>query len=1206
MAGSAAARNIGDDLARTGRAQAEAADPRACVWVSANAGTGKTHVLTMRVLRLLFGGTAPARILCLTYTKAAAAEMSKRVFDELASWVMLPPQDLSAKLQNLTGVKPPPEELAQARTLFTSAIETPGGLKVQTIHAFCERLLQRFPLEAGVTPGFSILEDAMARKLRREAIDHMLSDATREKNKKSPSPLTQALNTAIAYAAEDRFDEILDDALRYRAWLDAAVRMPADEYKNAGGFEAVEALFNAHFVVRQKTTPGTIAQEVLKLAPDALLKRVRDVLAGGGKTDAGLGDKLAEALGAASPVERAGVLHGFFTKSTGEARDKFFTKDLLKDNADLDETLKRVQPKVLALCNELKAAEAIAATMALHRLADAVMQIYSDAKARRASLDFDDLIAHTSRLLASGTSPEWVLYKLDNGLDHILVDESQDTSPDQWKVVEALAKEFFSGRGASDTTRTVFAVGDEKQSIYSFQGAAPEMFSAMGATFTEMASNAEVMWRHIPLNVSFRTVEPVLAAVDRVFSDPDRTRGLSASIGRIEHIAKRHGHAGLVELWPAEAYEPPAETDAWSPLDEVAASAPAVRLAAKIAAQIKSWLATGERLQSENRPIGAGDILILVRKRQPFAAPMVAALKAAGIPVAGADRIRLSEQIAVEDLMSLGDVLTLPEDDLALAEVLKSPLFGLNDDDLLKLAWKRKGTLWQSLLRQADAEPRFATAAALLKKWRKAADFIPPFEFFAAVLDGDGMRKKLIGRLGPDATDPIDEFLNLALTYDDGAPPSLSGFLAWVREGDREIKRDMEHGRNEVRVMTVHGAKGLEAPIVFLPDTCSASSAGRQGGRPLPLEAMVRPQNTPPPFFWPVKGSSRLTPIIDAKASLDAKDDEERNRLLYVAMTRARDRLYIGGFEGKSGRANGCWYNLIADALKPVLTQHVSADGSSVGRLASQQEAAPEKPKVELAALHAAAALPPWANRLAPREPQLAVPLAPSRLAPYESDEATGEPLPAEVPPDRFSEPAESSPLPSKAGLASDDGSRFLRGTLTHALLQHLPALEPATWKKAAQTFVAARGGGLPKKVQSSICVETLAILNDPRFAALFGPQSQAEVPLVAEIPRPKGQAGPPLRLTGQIDRLAVTADSVLIIDYKTNRRAPAGVADVADVYLYQLAAYRLALSLIFKHKTIKAALLWTESARILEIPQDTLDRYATQLWTIDAARLDA
>jgi len=859
----------------------------------------------------------------------------------------------------------------------------------------------------------------------------------------------------------------------------------------------------------------------------------------------------------------------------------------------------------------LKAAEAIAATLALHRLASAVLQNYADAKARRASLDFDDLIARTARLLASGTSPEWVLYKLDNGLDHILVDESQDTSPGQWKIAEALAKEFFAGRGAGDTVRTIFAVGDEKQSIYSFQGAAPEMFSAMGKTFGTMAKQAGAVWRQIPLNVSFRTVEPVLAAVDRVFADPNATPGVSALDGRIEHIAKRHGSAGLIELWPTEAYSPPAVTDAWSPLEEASAMAPSLRLANRIAAEIKTRLASGEILKSENRPIGAGDILILVRKRQPFAGPMVAALKAAGIAVAGADRIRLSEQIAIEDLMSLGDFLTLPEDDLALAEVLKSPFFDLNDDDLLQLAWKRKGTLWQALLAAAKTDPRFEPAAARLKIWRKAADFVPPFEFFASVLDGDGMRRKLIARLGPDASDPIEEFLNLALTYDDSAPPSLSGFLAWLRESDREIKRDMEHGRNQVRVMTVHGAKGLEAPIVFLPDTCSAGSAGRQGGKPVLLPAMTRPMDLPPPFFWPVKGAAKLDPVALAKSVLDAKEDEERNRLLYVAMTRARDRLYVCGFEGKNGRASGCWYEQIETALAPLLIDHSRADGLSARRLESAQTAAPETPKVALIAAEAATAPPAWASRQAPREPQLAVPIAPSRLAPFDSDE-DGEAKPVEPAADPLAEPAGPSPLAGASNemrggkLAQGDGARFLRGTLTHALLQHLPAFESSRWKSAAAAFVAARGSELPKRTQNSVCAETLAILTDPRFAPLFGPLSQAEVPIVAEIARPPGTSGPPLRLTGQIDRLAVTDSSVMIADYKTNRTVPADISGVADVYLFQMAAYRLALSLIFKGKPIKALLLWTEGAKILEIPDSTLDSYADRLWQVDLSRLDA
>jgi ATP-dependent helicase/nuclease subunit A len=901
--------SIEAELKRTARYQADASDPAASVWVSANAGTGKTHVLATRVLRLMLAGTPPERILCLTYTKAAAAEMSKRVFDTLAKWVMLPETELAATLENLTGHKPSTEETARARTLFTAATETPGGLKVQTIHAFAERLLQRFPLEAGVTPGFAILDDEMARTLRREAIDAVLGIAARDRK----SALGHALETAIAYAADDRFDEILADALNYRSWLDAAARF---ETVTHAGLDAVEQLFRRHFGVREAATRETIAKEIAALLSDHELERVRDVLAGGSATDAKLADCVAAALRATTPAVRAEELSGLFLKTTGEPRTKFLTNALRAEHPDAEPLLERAQSLFVALWAEMKGADVVQATIALTRLAEAVMQRYTDAKVGRAALDFADLIDKTRILLSTAASAEWVLFKLDHGLDHILVDESQDTSPDQWEVVAALAQEFFSGTGAREEVRTIFAVGDEKQSIYSFQGAAPEMFGAMGNRFAIMTESASVTWRRIPLNVSFRTVEPVLRAVDLVFADPHRTPGVESA----PHIARRAGQAGLVEIWPTESHEDVLPADAWSPLEDATAAAPVVRLANRIADTIQGWRAGKELLASENRRIEPGDILILVRKRQPFAGPMVAALKARGIPVAGADRIRLSEQIGIEDLISLGDFLTLPEDDLALAEVLKSPLFNLDDDDLLALANGRKGTLWKALLDDASVKPRYAEAAATLKRWRKAADFTPPYEFFAALLDRDGVRAKLLSRLGPDAADPLDEFLNLALTYDDNAPPSLTGFLAALREGTREIKRDMEHGANEVRVMTVHGAKGLEAPIVFLPDTCSAGSAARQAGRPMKLARLERPREAmPDPFVWPVKGTSRLDAIRAAKAELDASERAERNRLLYVAMTRARDRLYVAGFESKKGRDAGCWYDLISQGLDGAL-----------------------------------------------------------------------------------------------------------------------------------------------------------------------------------------------------------------------------------------------------------------------------------------------
>lgn len=1189
--------DIKSELARTSRAQAAAAHPEASVWVSANAGTGKTHVLTMRVLRLMLAGTPPERILCLTYTKAAAAEMSKRVYASLAKWVMLEDADLKTTLKDFLGREATAAERDLARTLFTRATETPGGLRVQTIHAFSERLLQRFPLEAGVTPGFAILDDEVATELRRDATDAVLARAS-----SAPSTdLGHALTTAIAYATGERFDEILAEALRYRAWLSAAERMPAGASAKgkpaAAGLAATRQLVEKALGVRTGKSRDAIEAEIAALLSDAELAHIATCLKAGGKTDATMAAKLDDARAAASPAARAAALAAVFLKADGDPRDKFMTKKVQEQNPEAEAKLQSAASSFLNLWQEKRAAEAVEATMALTTLASAVEQGYRDAKVRRAALDFDDLIERTSTLLLTPGNAQWVLYKLDNGLDHILVDESQDTSPAQWKIVQALASEFFSGEGARpDVARTVFAVGDEKQSIYSFQGAAPKMFAATGDDFEQHAKRVGVPWHRIPLDVSFRTVAPVLDAVDRVFAEPHRTPGVGSG-ATIRHIAKRFGHEGVVEIWPTERHSAADGPDAWAPLDEETDAPPVVRLANRIASTIAHWLEAGERLASAGRAIEPGDILILVRKRQPFAVPMIQALKARGVPVAGADRMRLADQIVIQDMLSLGDFLVLPEDDLSLAEVLKSPMFDFDDDDLMTIAHGRKRTLWKSLLDHEKDGGKFEDAAITLKRWRKAADFRPPFEFFADLLDRDGMRTRLISRLGPDATDPLDEFLNLALTFDDKAPPSLAGFLTYMRAGSREIKRDMDHGRNEVRVMTVHGAKGLEAPIVFLPDTCSAGSSARRGGRPIAMPNMARPEATATPFVWPVKGTSDLPPIREAMDELQKAERDEYNRLLYVAMTRPRDRLYVTGFESKKGQDTGCWYELITQALQGQLGEGQSFDGTPVRRMTSTQTEPPEKASSELAARLRAIEPPEWAKTAAPREPQLTVPLAPSRLAPFETDDE-GEPSPAPTPRDPRADDTYLSP-----GMLAGD-NRFLRGTLVHALLQYLPSIETKTRRRAADMVLASRAPELPAKVRKAIADEALALLDDPVFAPVFGPGSRAEVPIVAVIPRPRGR-GPALRITGQIDRLVVKGDEVLIVDYKTNRRPPTKVEDVQQAYLFQLAAYRLAIEQIYVGKRVSGALLWTDRAALMGIPSALLDEYRDQLWTLDTASLD-
>jgi ATP-dependent helicase/nuclease subunit A len=1171
----------------TERAQQMASDPQASAWVGANAGAGKTHVLKMRVLKLLLAGTPPDKILCLTFTRAAAAEMAQRVFNELSQWATCDAETLIVNLEKLLGRQPTSEELSLARQLFARAIETPGGLKVQTIHAFCERLLQRFPLEAGVPPGFSILDDEASQTIRREAIDAVLLAAARD-----GGPVRDAMQKIVAFAVDDGFDTLLASALAQRKWLEAMSRLDLrDDFSNA------KQIYCTALGVRA----GSLADAEHQLAGvlnDEELTRAAAVLATGTVTDQRLGAVFKRAATASDAKARIAALTQCFLTSSGDPRQNLMTTKLRTSFPDLESALTSAQSQFIALREEFTAHVLIEATLALLCVANAVEQRCAEAKARRAALDYDDLIAKTASLLGNGSSTQWVLYKLDGGLDHVLVDEAQDTSPVQWSIVSALANEFFSGSSASETVRTVFAVGDEKQSIYSFQGAEPKEFAAAGQRFARLAAATEQIWRNLPLTLSFRSTAPVLDSVDRVFSDASRTPGLTAASGPVRHQAMRIGHAGLVELWPTEQWQQINPAEPWSPLTETAQQSPVAQLAQRIADTIAGWLETGERLASTGQPIRPGDILILVRKRAPFAAPMVSALKARGIAVAGSDRMQLNQQIAVQDLMALGEFLVLPEDDLALATVLKSPIFDLNDDDLLAIAPGRKGALWTALLEAAKTNARLAPAANTLRRWRAEADFRPPYEFFAGLLDNEGLRARMLSRLGPEAADPLDEFINLALTYDSRSPPSLQGFLLWLRRLKMEIKRDQEHGRDEVRVMTVHGAKGLEAPIVFLPDTCSTASPGDRGGL-VKLANAVLPEKFPAPCIWPVRNTSHHGSVQAARQAVKAAEAEERNRLLYVAMTRAKDRLYVSGFEGKKGRGQDCWYDLVEAGLQNDCERHDTPDGRMVLRLSSPQLAPLKSLEGSAAKAAPVETLPAWARSKAPREPVATIPLAPSRLGPLETDDS-GEPVEQPRTATReVSEPASVSPL----ALAAD--YRFLRGTLTHALLEHLPSLPQESWQAAATAFIALRGQGVSKRVQAGIVSEVLAILHEPTFGVLFGPDSRAEVPIAAEIPDPRGSR-PTLRLTGQIDRFVRLPHEVMILDYKTNRPPPLDPAQVAPIYVSQLAAYRLAIKQIFPELPVRGAILWTDGCRLMPIPSEMLDEREDRLWEQGSARLDA
>ncbi len=559
----------------------------------------------------------------------------------------------------------------------------------------------------------------------------------------------------------------------------------------------------------------------------------------------------------------------------------------------------------------------------------AVIERYRAEKERRGLLDYDDLIDKTLALFGR-VSAAWVLYKLDLGIDHVLIDEAQDTSPKQWDVVRALVAEFFAGEGArGDVKRTIFAVGDEKQSIFSFQGAAPRQFAEMRREFERLHVASQLGFEFREFKYSFRSGPVVLGAVDTVFRRPEAYVGLSADAEHTLHEAIRDQAPGLVEIWEMIAPEEKREIEGWdAPFDTTSETTPTVKLARRIANAIKDWKARREAVSDLQtgalRALRDGDILILVRQRGPLFEAVIRALKVAGIAVAGADRLMLTDHIAVMDLIALADALLLEDDDLALATVLKSPLFGWDEQQLFDVAWKRKGSLRRALNAKQN-EPHVADAVARLNSLSLFARSETPFAFYARVLGPEGARARILARLGHEATDALDEFLNLALDYERREAPSLQGFAAWLRASPTQIKRDMEAGRDEVRVMTVHGAKGLEAPVVILADTTTRPSGSREP-RLLMLPASGDAPEAPDRMVWAAARATDVPPVAEARERARNAAEDEHRRLLYVAMTRAADRLIVCGARGQNKAPEGCWYDLIHDALVPVALELSSAD----------------------------------------------------------------------------------------------------------------------------------------------------------------------------------------------------------------------------------------------------------------------------------------
>ncbi len=1141
--------------------QARASDPAASAFVSANAGSGKTHVLVQRVIRLLLDNVPPEKILCVTFTKAAAANMAERVFSTLGHWVTLDDTALDNAIIE-TGIARPDARLrATARKLFASALETPGGLKVQTIHALCTRLLQQFPFEANVPARFAVLDDRDQNEMMERANLKVLLDASRDPD----SATGKALNIAMASAADVTFKEVVREAClsrdHFMAWTDAA-----------GSADIAIAQLSAALGVADCDRIEDVERAIVDgpYMPRSRWEEIASVLDTSSNADRKQADRLREAQALTGIEQVDSYLGVFLTDTERTPRANVVTGSFARKNPAVAHLFEQEGLRLGALIERRRAVTIRDRTQALLHIATAAAAHYRREKQERGLLDYDDLIDKTLAML-DRVSPGWVHYKLDRGVDHVLIDEAQDTSPRQWDIIAHIISEFTSGEGARDgIVRTIFAVGDEKQSIFSFQGAAPHEFDSRRRSLESKFKYAGLKFDPVSFTYSFRSGAAILQSVDRVFREETIYRSIhSAETGYPIHHSLADAGPSLIDFWELQLPDGKQDIEGWrAPFDAVSVMSPEVRLARRIQAEIKSLIEGGTMTgrAGDRRPLRYGDMLVLVRRRGNAFDAVIQALKHANIPVAGADRLKLTEHIAIIDLMNLADALLLPQDDLALAVALKSPLFGLDDDELFKLAWQRRGSLRDALRLHAAGGEKFRLALERLEACARHAASETPFAFYAWLLGGDGGRRRILRRLGHEANDALDEFLELALGYERKAPASLQGFMAWLRTADLEVKRDMEISRDEVRVMTVHGAKGLEAPVVFLVDTTSSPSDTQR------LRLVHLPRGNAVPqmsgvVVWAGKKADDPATVAAARTAMLAETEDEYRRLLYVAMTRAADRLIVGGcMPGNMNTVRKlCWYDLIGKGLESSgldLQLIETSDNGVVKRYTRLEDgaaetgmaAAAEAPPIEL---------PSWLQKSVPLQAASDILLRPSD--------------PAEDQSRRF-RTSESVQTRTKA---------LRRGTLVHRLLQSLPDIASERRGDAALNYLARNAADWSDNERDALAGQVLTLIGDKRFAPVFATGSRAEVAIAGRLERP---GKPPALVSGQIDRLVVTAHEILIVDFKTNQAPPAAAAEAPLAYIRQLALYRAVLEKLYPQRPVRTALLWTETPELMEVSAPALD----------------
>lgn len=1099
-----------------------AANPDFSVYVSASAGSGKTKVLTDRVLRLLLEGNDPAKIICLTYTKAAASEMLSRITDKINSWLLLADDDLRCQLEDLTNHKISTEQLTLARKLYFNIIDDIDGIKIYTIHSFCQNIIKKFPIEAGIPPHFKLMDDNSSNALLEESKIRLLTNYVIYDDEIKSEQITKALKNIASSSSEKNFvDNIKSIIVNKEKFYDLFEERT---------LEQIESDLCDKFAINLNDSEEEIIYQSYKNYDKNLIDQYTDILFSSTKLTQNKASKIKlffDKIDSKNNIISNFDIYKsvFYNSDLTNLNKSLVTKDIETNHAEIFLWLSLEREKIINVIDKINSVKLINTTINQLHIAEAILTLYNQLKLNMGLIDYNDLIAKAKNLLSDQTMSAWILYKLDGGIDHLLIDESQDTSPMQWQVVEAICEEFFSGDGAVEKDRTLFIVGDEKQSIYSFQGADPKVFNAVQHKFSIKAEYAQKQWKNISLDRSFRSVEAVLNVVDKVFCYAQIKQSISADYKN--HISHRKGQYGKVEIWPIEK-KPQDSAEIFTIPNKIRENQTVeANLAKKIADNVEDWLSKKRIIKASAKVIAPDDIMILLKKRGTVFAEIIKEFEKRNIPISGSDRVNVKKTLIAQDLIAFANFLLNTSDDLSLAGLLKSPFIGVCERDLFQICHNRgENSIW-SVLKNSDNEEHIKIHEYLSEILYKV-DVVSTFDLFHHIINSNDSLTKIYANNGFEAKEIINEFMSLVLQYQKTNTPSLQGFLQWFKSQNSDVKRELQKNNGEVRIMTVHASKGLQSPIVIIPDAASTLTKNQDN---------ILFDDNDIMFFNSTKELN-----LHCKSLRDNNFQSEINeyyRLLYVAMTRAEDELYIAGLCRSEKTAENSWYDIIEKEMQKMAKKIDDKLIYEVGEGAAVREISNYS------------------------DESTAVPSLPSLFKNKLEDNNSSEQFDV-INPSKI----ENSDFDNNF---DNDNKASLRGKIIHNLLQFLPEIIAENRKIQAQKYIEKHGDILNSAQKTQILADVCAVMESENTKFLFSHNAKAEVPIIGKI---NGKT-----ISGRIDRLIIKDDEIIVVDYKTTINIPNNISQINKSSLRQLDIYQQIIANIYPNKKVKACIVWTSNA---------------------------